>query len=271
MENLNTGFIGCGAMGSAFIKGFVKQGKLSPQNVMIYDVDSHRVENLKEECRVEKGDSLEHLLNKCSLVFLAVKPGDFPSLLSEIKTCLREDHLFVSIAAGIDTDYISGALENHQRIIRVMPNTPCLIGEGAVAVAASGEVTLRELSLVEELVSALGIAVRVEEKYMNAVTGLSGSGPAYVYLFAESLIEGAVRAGLDRKIATSLAVQTLRGAAGMLLQNGKHPAVLKDDVTSPGGTTGAGLFELEENAFRAAVSDAVVRAAQRAQELGAKE
>ncbi len=270
MKVNNTGFIGCGSMGSAFIKGMVNSGKVPPQQVWVFDVKEEAVKSVTAECPVNKAENLEELTAKADIIFLAVKPADYSHLLPELSSFLKSAHLVVSMAAGISIKQVHDYLGYLVKIIRIMPNTPCLLGEGAISLAAGSEITLGELDRVKELVSALGKVVTVKESEMNAVTGLSGSGPAYVYLFVEALTVGAVNAGLDRKTAESLALQTVKGAARMLEASGKHPAELRDEVVSPGGTTGAGLFELERGAFRACVSGAVLKAAEKAEELGTK-
>ncbi len=268
MKQKGVGFIGCGAMGSAFIKGIIKGNKVPAAEVLVYDIRKEAVKQVLDEFPVVAAGTPRQLLEESRIVFGAVKPADYPSMLSGIKDFLRKEHLLVSVAAGITAEYIKTLLGQEVKVARLMPNTPCLIGEGAVALAADENVNAEELQEIKGLIEVLGEVVEVKEKDMDAVTGLSGSGPAYVYLFLESLIEGGVKAGLERKVASRLAVQTVMGAAKMMRDTGNHPAVLKARVTSPGGTTSAGLYELEERAFRSAVISAVTRACQRAGELG---
>ncbi len=265
------GFIGCGSMGSAIIKGTVNKGKLSPSNIWCYEINQEALEALTQEVPLRVASSYEELLKNSSMVFLAVKPGDYASLLQELQDNIRKDQVLISVAAGISISYLEKYLGTDAKIVRVMPNTPCLVGEGAIAISSGPTVSEEELNTIKSLLQCLGLTVVVQEKDMNAVTGLSGSGPAYVYLFLESLIEGGVKAGLDRETAGELARQTVKGAAEMMKVNEQHPALLKSAVTSPGGTTSYGLYVLEEERFRAAVVRAVEKACIRAKELGERE
>lgn len=260
------GLIGCGAMGSALAKGIVKHGGVSPDNFYVYDIVPERMEYLVLSLGCRSGN-LEELCRECDLLILAVKPQDVENVLASMAGFFRKEQLLVSVAAGISTRSIEKLLPAGSKVIRLMPNTPCLIGAGAVAVSSGKEVTLEELEYVESLLTPLGMVKRVPEKLMEAVTGLSGSGPAFAFYFIEALIDGGVEAGLSRDLATDLAAQTVLGAARMLLESGRHPAELKNAVTSPGGTTSAGLLALEEGAARAAIIKAVTQAARRAGEL----
>jgi pyrroline-5-carboxylate reductase len=185
----------------------------------------------------------------------------------ELRGAIRPDHLLVSLVAGISLERLAGWFAT-RRLVRVMPNTPCLVGQGASAFAIGSAVTDDEAQWVQGMMSSLGLAFQVDESLMDAVTGLSGSGPAYVYLLIEALSDGGVRAGLPRSMATALAAQTVRGAAEMVLRSGEHPAVLKDRVASPGGTTMAGLQVLEDRAVRSAAIAAVMAAAERSAQMG---
>jgi len=201
------------------------------------------------------------------LVVLAVKPQNMAELLKEIRSALEPRHLIVSIAAGINIQQIADGIGG-RRIIRVMPNTPCLVGASASAFAASSSGTAADVQLVQKLLDKVGRAVHVPEKLLDAVTGLSGSGPAYVAVMIEALADGGVRMGLPRDLAMMLAAQTVLGSAKLLLETGLHPGQLKDMVASPAGTTIAGLHELERGGIRAALMDAVEAATLRAEELG---
>jgi pyrroline-5-carboxylate reductase len=189
-------------------------------------------------------------------------------LLNEIRPRIQPHHLVISIAAGITIKQIADALGSERRIIRVMPNTPCLVGASASAFAASPQATAADVHLVQDLLNRVGRAVQVPEKLLDAVTGLSGSGPAFVAVMIEALSDGGVRMGLPRDLATMLAAQTLLGSAKLLLETGMHPGQLKDMVASPAGTTIAGLHALEQGGLRAALMDAVEAATRRATELG---
>jgi pyrroline-5-carboxylate reductase len=194
-----------------------------------------------------------------------------PAVLAEAKPSLRSSQLVISIAAGITLRAIAQGLGESTRLVRVMPNTPCLVGASATGFAPGAGATPEDAALVGKLFGAVGVVHRVPEQLLDAVTGLSGSGPAFAYLFIEALADGGVKCGLPRGVALELAAQTVLGAAKMVLETGQHPGALKDAVASPGGTTIAGLHALERAAFRAAAMDAVEAATQRAQELGKKE
>jgi pyrroline-5-carboxylate reductase len=207
--------------------------------------------------------------NASSVVFLAVKPQQMSQALMNLRHAVRPEHLIVSIAAGVSLKAIDAGLGRESRLIRVMPNTPCLAGAGASAFSRGTHATNDDAALVQRLLSNVGIAVEVPEKLLDAVTGLSGSGPAYVYQIIEALSDGGVRMGLPRETATKLAAQTVLGAAKMVLTTGQHPGSLKDAVTSPGGTTIAGLHEMERGGLRGILMDAVQAATERARELDA--
>jgi pyrroline-5-carboxylate reductase len=202
------------------------------------------------------------------VVFLAVKPQQMPGLLRQLAADARHATLFVSVAAGVPIATYTKALGEESRIVRVMPNTPCLVGAGASAYALGGAATPADGDLVRSMLETVGVAVAVPEGLLDAVTGLSGSGPAYAYQIIEALSDGGVRVGLPRDVATKLAAQTVLGAAKMVLETGEHPGALKDAVTSPGGTTIAGLHELERGGLRAALMNAVQVATERSRELG---
>ena len=204
---------------------------------------------------------------QAEIVLLAVKPGQLMSVAEEIRPVLSARHLVVSIAAGVTLAKL-GDWFGTQRLVRVMPNTPCLVACGASAFALGAKATEADADTVQAMMSSVGLALRMEESYLDCVTGLSGSGPAYVYLLIEALADGGVRVGLTRQTALALAAHTVRGAAEMVLAEGEHPAVLKDRVTSPGGTTIAGLQVLEERGVRAAAMAAVEAAFVRAREMG---
>ena len=212
-------------------------------------------------------DSNPAAVGDAQVVVLAVKPQHVPCVAEELRRAIRPDHLLVSLVAGVSLERLSAWFAT-QRLVRVMPNTPCLVGQGASAFAIGSAVTEEDAQWVHGMMSSLGMAFQVDESLMDAVTGLSGSGPAYVYLLIEALSDGGVRAGLPRSMATALAAQTVRGAAEMVLRSGEHPAVLKDRVASPGGTTMAGLQVLEDRAVRSAVIAAVLAAAERSAQMG---
>ncbi len=261
------GFIGLGAMGGALLKGIIDIG-VRPEEIVAADVSELRLRDAAARHGIETVDGNCDVAQKARIVFLAVKPQDMQAALQSIDSAVTEEHLLISVAAGVSISYIAGTITSQAGIIRAMPNISCLVGEGAIAVSRGRYVSDHDLDLVISWLESLGMVRVVSEKMLDAVTGLSGSGPAYVFAMIEALMEGGVLAGLPRELARDLAVQTLYGAARMALATGEHPAILREMVTSPGGTTAAGLFALETGGFRAAVMQAVNSAAIRSGELG---
>ena len=260
-------FIGVGRMGSALARGLVAAG-VPPERIWASDADASAARRLAEEIGVRVPGSNREAVGDADTVVLAVKPQVAKSVLQDLAPALTERHALVSIAAGISTAQLadwSGLPA--RRIVRTMPNTPCLVGAGAVAMAIGPETDADAAEAARAVFEATSLVVTVDEKLIDAVTGLSGSGPAYVFLFLEALADGGVAAGLSRETAQSLAAQTVLGAAKMVVDLGAHPAQLRDQVTSPGGTTVAGLGVLEERGFRSAVIEAVQAAARRSREL----
>lgn len=267
-DDLRIGFIGCGKMATAIARGLVAADFASPSQISGSDPS--------EGCRAEFAESTGgavfssngEVASRAQVLILAVKPQHMPAVLDDLRPHVTEQHLVISVAAGVPMARLAAGLGADRRLIRVMPNTPCLVQAGASAFARGGTASQADAALTERLFSTIGIALEVAEPLLDAVTGLSGSGPAYVFQFIEALSDGGVAAGLPRGIATRLAAQTLLGAARMVLETGEHPGSLKDAVTSPGGTTIAGLHELERGGLRAAVMNAVTAATRRSQELG---
>ena len=269
MLAIKIGLIGAGRMATALGRGFVG-AKLIPPSALTAS-DPHEATRAAFErevpgARVLAENGLE--FSGCEVVILAVKPQQMKTALTQVREAVRSDALVVSIAAGVTLTKLAEGFSAGQRIIRVMPNTPCLIGRGASAYSLGPTATAEDGRLVAQLLSAVGIAQEVPETQLDAVTGLSGSGPAYVYTMIEFLAEGGVEAGLPAELAATLAAHTVAGAAEMVLATGETPAVLRDRVTSPGGTTLAGLKALEENGFRSAVLAAVRAGTLRSAELG---
>ncbi|MDB5388430.1 MAG: proC [Planctomycetaceae bacterium] len=262
------GFIGAGKMATALAKGFISAGCCSVADVSASDVVPAAREHFAAETKASAASGNAEVVAKSDIVFLAVKPQNMAAVLAELKHLLEPRHLVVSIAAGITLTTIESDLGGNRRVVRVMPNTPCLVNASASGYALGTAATAEDDHTVEWLLSAVGLAMKVPEHLLNAVTGLSGSGPAFVYQIIEALSDGGVRVGLPRDVATRLAAQTLFGAAKMVLETGEHPGQLKDAVTSPGGTTIAGLHALEQGGLRASLMNAVVAATQRAIELG---
>ncbi|NCO33901.1 MAG: pyrroline-5-carboxylate reductase [Armatimonadetes bacterium CG2_30_59_28] len=267
-DNSIVAFLGAGAMGQALIRGLITGADYNPLQIVAADIDSAALSTLKKETGVRTTTSNRRAVRNASVVVLSVKPNIVPAVLSEVGGALDPSQLLVSIAAGVCISRIESLVREGVPVIRVMPNTPCLVGQSASGFAAGTHATDRHLAITAALLKAVGIAVEVDEKLLDAVTGLSGSGPAYVYLFIEALSDAGVRMGLPRSVAAQLAAQTVKGASEMVLTTGRHPGALKDMVTSPGGTTIAGIYELERGKFRATVMNAVKAATERSVELG---
>lgn len=265
LAEIKLGFVGVGNMGGAIIKGLLAAGRVARGNLVYYDPDPARQAQM-DELGVEGALDNAEVMH-APVVVLAVKPQVLPGILAGVKEFARPWHLIISIAAGVPLATLEAAFPE-SRVIRVMPNTPTLVGAGMAALAPGTGITPDDLALALELFQAVGQAVVVEERLMDAVTGLSGSGPAYVAVFIEALTDGGVKMGLPRPLAHAMAVQTVLGTAKLCQEEELHPAHLKDLVTSPGGTTIAGLHALESGAFRSVVMDAVTAAAVRSKELG---
>ncbi len=254
---IRLGIIGCGNMGGAMLRQWLKAGAFRPEEVIAADKNADLREKLKTELGVNvTDDNREAAQAPCLL--LAVKPQYAPAVGQEIEGTVKDGALVLSIMAGYDLSMLHELLKNGQaHIIRVMPNTPAMVGEGAMAACRGRYVTDAEWKRGMELLSFMGMAEEVEEKWMDAVTGLSGSSPAFVFMFLEALADAGVRAGLPRALASRLAAQTLVGSGRLAQETGLHPGQLKDMVTSPAGTTIEGVAALEKGGFRAAVMDAV--------------
>jgi pyrroline-5-carboxylate reductase len=267
MSYKTIGFVGAGQMARALAAGFVRAGIASPGEIVAADpVPAAREAFIAAApgCAVT-GDNAAALDRDVTI--LAVKPQQMAAVLAELRPGASDEQLVISIAAGVTLATLDHGLGGG-RLVRVMPNTPCLVGMSASGYALGPRTTAEDAQWVARALGAVGLAIAFEEKMLDAVTGLAGSGPAFVYLVIEALADGAVLAGLPRDAAAALAAQTVRGAAEMVLSTGEHPAVLKDRVTSPGGTTIAGLEVLESAGFRSALVQAVKAASLRSAELG---
>ncbi|HZF02366.1 MAG TPA: pyrroline-5-carboxylate reductase [Methylomirabilota bacterium] len=264
----NIGFIGAGKMATALAKGFIRAEIIFPSEIIASDPHDAARKNFSKELDAKTTASNLEVAKFANILILATKPDQVSAALAEISGAFTKKHLIVSIAAGVTISKLENALPSDARVIRVMPNTPALVGEGASAFALGKNATVADGELAKKLLSAVGTAFQVKESLLDAVTGLSGSGPAYVYQFIEALSDGGVAAGLPRDIATKLAAQTVLGAAKMVLETGQHPGALKDQVTSPGGTTIEGLHALEKGKLRATVMSAVRAATEKSKKLG---
>jgi len=243
------GIIGCGKMAYAILKGILSRSSVDFAGIYVNDIDPERASLFSREFKTVVAEQ-DKLVSTCDIIIIAVKPHQVRQVLRSTGSSWDAKRLLVSIAAGITTSTIEKEIGFNLPVIRVMPNTPCLIGEGVAAVAGGSHASPADVELVREMFSELGLAVVVEEKYMDAVTAISGSGPAFAFL------------------SRNLVLNTLRGSIGMLQQTGEHPAVLRDQVCSPGGTTIAGVKQLEENGIRNAFFQAIEKAFQRSIELG---
>jgi pyrroline-5-carboxylate reductase len=263
----NWGFIGAGKMASALVHGMLRAELTRADSIFASDPSPAARSAIEKEAGITVFESNLDVLKRSDVLVLAVKPQSMSRVLDELRPAVTGDHLVISIAAGITIESIVHGLGGHSRVVRVMPNTPALVGEGVSAFAAANGARPDDQALVETFLGSVGRAVPVTESMLDAVTGLSGSGPAFVYLVIEALSDGGVRAGLPREIASLLASQTVLGAAKMVRETGLHPGVLKDQVASPGGTTIAGLQALEQAGVRGAFMEAVVAASRRSAEL----
>jgi pyrroline-5-carboxylate reductase len=262
------GFIGAGKMATALARGLCQAGFTTPDRIVGSDVAVAARESFAAQSGSRSVASNTEVLASSEIVVLAVKPQHFGSILEELKTQIGSQHLVISIAAGIPLAKMIAVLGLEQRLVRVMPNTPCLVGESASAYCLGGAATRGDAQVVAHLLNAVGISFELPEQLLDAVTGLSGSGPAFACLMIEALADGGVKMGLSRDVAQRLAAQTLLGTARMVIETNQHPGALKDAVASPGGTTIAGLHELERGAVRASLINAVEAATLRSRELG---
>jgi pyrroline-5-carboxylate reductase len=261
-------FLGGGNMTEALVCGLLKAGLARPDDLFATDIVPERRSALQNQFKIRVGADNAQAAKTAEILVLSVEPQVLDEVLVGVRSVVRPDTLVLSVAAGYSIARVQAHLRPHSRIIRVMPNTPSSVLEGISALAVGPEVSADQTRLAVRFFESVGKVVQVEERLMDAVTGLSGSGPAYVYLIIEGLADGGVKMGLSRPVAELLAAQTVLGAARMLLESGEHPARLKDRVASPGGTTIAGLHALEQGRLRAALMDAVEASAKRSKELG---
>jgi pyrroline-5-carboxylate reductase len=257
-------------MAGALARGWLAAGFVTPATCRASDPYTAARSKFQDETGCPATADNAEVVAASDVLVLAVKPQHVPAVLDEVRSSLTDRHVLVSIAAGITLKQLADGLSKNRRLVRVMPNTPCLLGASATGFAAGPSARPEDAALVERLFGAVGKAFPMPEPLLDAVTGLSGSGPAFVYVMIEALADGGVRMGLPRDVALTLAAQTVLGSARMVLETGQHPGALKDAVASPGGTTIAGLHALERGRFRAAVMDAVEAATRRSTELGGK-
>ena len=266
--NTNLGFIGTGNMGAAMVKGIIRAGIIPPDAIYIYDADNEKAEALKCETGVKIGDSGGEVVENCGMIILAVKPNAIRKALEECGNRFDSSKVLVSIAVGVPIKYYKSIIGSDKKVVRAMPNTPALIGEGMTLVCFDENISDEEKKKVMEIFNCIGMAEVLDEKLMSEVTALTGSSPAYVFMFIEAMADAAVLSGIPRDMAYKLAAQAVLGSAKMVLETGRHPGELKDQVCSPAGTTIEAVRYLEKNGFRAAVIEAMRQCAKRAREIG---
>jgi len=265
---MTIGFLGAGKMATALAKGFIRAGLATEKQMIASDVSEAACVAFGREVGARTTAFNPDVVKFANVLILAVKPDQVGSVLADIRDHFSEKHLLISIAAGVTLAKLETGLDEAARLIRVMPNTPALVGASATAFALGKSALPEDGETAQQLFSSVGLAFQVKEALLDAVTGLSGSGPAYVYLFIEALSDGGVASGLPRDVATRLAAQTVLGSAKMVLETGSHTGALKDMVTSPGGTTIEGLHELEKGKLRGTVMSAVRAATEKSKRLG---
>ena len=271
LKNFKIAFIGAGNMAEALASGMLQAGLTESKNLSASDVDPSRLELFHSRYNIQSLATNLKAAQSADIVILAVKPQVMDEVLGELKGAKEVPPLFITVAAGFPITRVLSHFSNQVPVIRAMPNTPCVVLEGVTAIAAGPGVTSDQIKIATTIFNAVGQTVEIEESLLDAVTGLSGSGPAYVYVMIDALADGGVRMGIPRQVANILAAQTVLGTAKMVLESGDHPGVLKDRVASPGGTTIAGLHKLEQGGLRATLMNAVEAATRRSQELGGKE
>ncbi len=263
--------LGAGRLGESLVRGFLSSGWREPGELAVTARSAERVELIHERYAVPAGTSNTAAVDGATLVIVAVKPQDMSTVLAEIAPVIKADQVILSVAAGVTTSFIESHLSPEAHVVRAMPNAPALVHEGIAGIARGGSATEEDLALAEEALGHLGAVVRVSEYDLDAVTALSGSGPAYFALLAEAMIEAGLLLGLSRDVSTKLVVQTMFGSALLLRDEGIHPVELRETVTSPGGTTTRAIRELERSGVRAAFLNAISAATERSRELGLRD
>jgi pyrroline-5-carboxylate reductase len=267
LPKVRVAVLGAGKMGGILLQAFLKQNLFAADQIHATVAHKERALALSTQWGVDVSTDNLKAVSKADLILLGVKPLQVPDLIAEIRPALTKTKTLVSFAASVKTRAIEDAAGMEIAVIRAMPNTPSALGAGAAALCRGRFVSARQMELAERIFEAVGRTVIVDEKHMDAVTGLSGSGPAYIYIIIEALAEAGVKVGLSRDVATQLAAQTVYGAGKMVLETGYHPALLKDAVTTPAGCTIDGILELEEGGLRVTLIKAVMRATERAKQL----
>ena len=269
LPKVRVAVLGAGKMGGILLQAFLKQNLFAPEQIHATVGHAERAVALSTQWGVDVSTNNLEAAKQSDLILLGVKPFQVPGLIDEIRPALTKDKMLLSFAASVKTRAIEDAAGLEIAVVRAMPNTPSALGAGAAALCRGRYVSAKQMELAERIFETVGRTVTVDEKHMDAVTGLSGSGPAYIYIIIEALAEAGVKVGLSRDVATQLAAQTAFGAAKMVLETGYHPALLKDAVTTPAGCTIDGILELEEGGLRVTLIKAVMRATERAKQLAA--
>lgn len=264
---MKIGFIGIGNMGGAILKGYVKAAIGNEKNIYAFDADRQKLTSCQEELGIGICESVEALVETCQLVVMAVKPNIYDLVLPEIKRKMNEEKIILSVAAGISMAYIEKSLGLGTKVVRVMPNTPALVNEGMTAIFKNAHVEERAFSEIVAMLETIGKVQLLEESLIHTVIGVSGSSPAYVYMFIQALIEGAVKNGMDREQAKIFAAQSVLGAAKMVLETGEAPTKLRDDVCSPGGTTIEAVTVLQNNGFEEKTIEGMVAAIEKSKRM----
>jgi pyrroline-5-carboxylate reductase len=268
LTNKKIGVIGTGKMGAALIRGIINSKVVTSTNIHASDVYEHGLEELRKELGINVSTDNKQTILNSDIIILAVKPQILKTILAGIKDSVTSDKLLVSIAAGVSLTDVESGLESGSRVVRVMPNIAATVAEAASGVCPGTNASINDAEIALEIFRLVGSAIVVPEHLMDAVTGLSGSGPAFIFPVIEAMADGGVYEGLDRQSALILAAQTVLGAAKMVLETRIHPEELKDMVTSPGGTTIRGIHALEEHGIRVAFMNAVIASSKRSRELG---
>ncbi|MBI3620965.1 MAG: pyrroline-5-carboxylate reductase [Nitrospirae bacterium] len=267
-KSMRLGIIGCGQMGEALLRGMLTAKLVTPDRVLATDLAEERMKTIVQRYGIHGMRDGRAVAKGADVLLLAVKPQGVNELFAQLRGAVSDRMLVISVITGVQLIRLEAELGGKAHVVRAVPNTPTLVGCGMTAVAGGAHASADDLRTAVDLFNAVGATLVVEERHLDAVTGLSGSGPAYAFVMIEALADGGVKAGLSREVALQLAARTLLGAAQLLLQTGEHPGQLKDRVASPGGTTIAGLRELEAGGVRAALINAVEAATRRAAELG---
>ncbi len=265
--DIKLGFIGAGNMGQALIRGIVKSGTVLPDKIYVYDINQEQLDLLKKDIGIKPLNSESEVVSTCDVIVIAVKPNVVEKVLEKCKDSTDHKKLIVSIAVGVPISLFKRILGSEAKVIRTMPNTPALIGEGITLISHDGNVDRKDLETVKVLFNCVGKTEMLDEKLMCEVTALTSSSPAYVFMFIEAMADAAVLSGLPRSLSYKLAAQAVLGSAKMVLETGRHPGELKDQVCSPAGTTIEAVKALEKNGFRYAVMEAMNECTRRAREI----